>query len=165
MPSTPLTDAWGREVSISNGLFRYRNRAIDVSAFSEIRVKGRRVLVNHYKENTFEPKAIIICKDIDSANVLYEYILKKAFQGLSEDDGDGDCDGEEDDFALGQLMGTYKHMWQMGQPSIVTQLPTVTKPDTVIDTPPSLRELPQLPPYEPLTLWQYLGCSRRSQNA
>lgn len=162
MPSTPLTDAWGREVSISNGLFRYRNRAIDVSAFSEIRVKGRRVLVNHYKENTMEPKAIIICKDIDSANVLYEYILKKAFQGLSEDDGD--CHGEEDDFALGQLMGTYKHMWQNVRTE-QTKTPTVTQPDTVTQPPPSLRQLPQLPPYEPLTLWQYLGCSRRYQTA
>ena len=80
---SPLpTDAWGHEVTVSNGLLRYRNRAIDLIAVSEYRVKGKRVFINYYRGNESEPKAIIICKDVAAADALYEYILEVAYPSL-----------------------------------------------------------------------------------
>lgn len=75
----PPTDAWDCPITISNGLFKYRNRVIDTITFVEIRLKGKRVLINHYKENKDSPRAIIVCADSDAAKLLYEYILEKVY--------------------------------------------------------------------------------------
>jgi hypothetical protein len=79
MSSISLTDAWECEVTVSNGLFRYRNRAIDVLTFSDIRVKGKRVLINNFKENSNLPRANIICKDPETAKAIYDYILESVY--------------------------------------------------------------------------------------
>jgi hypothetical protein len=81
-----LTDAWDRPVTVSNGLFHYRNRAIDVLVINEIRTKGKRVLINHYKRNDGLPTAIIVCKDADAAVALYDYILEQTHPDPVEPD-------------------------------------------------------------------------------
>jgi hypothetical protein len=82
MSSTPLTDAWDREVTVSNGLLHYRNRAIDIVTFSDLRVKGKRVLINNFKENTNLPRANIICKDAVTAKAIYDYIIESVYPPL-----------------------------------------------------------------------------------
>ena len=79
-----LTDAWDRPVIVSNGLFRYRNRAIDVKVIDEVRAKGKRVLINHYNRNDSLPTAIVVCKDADAeaATALYEYILAELYPSV-----------------------------------------------------------------------------------
>lgn len=85
MASVSLTDAWDREVTVSNGLLHYRNRAIDVLTFSDLRVKGKRVLINNFKENNNLPRANIICKDPETAKAIYDYIVETVYppQSLS----------------------------------------------------------------------------------
>lgn len=82
MSTQPPTDAWDRPITISNGLFQYRNRAIDILTFAEVRLKGKRVLINHYKENKDSPRAIIVCANPDAAKVLYDYIVEKVYPPL-----------------------------------------------------------------------------------
>ena len=183
MSSTHLTDAWGREVTISNGLFRYRNRAIDIREFGDIRVKGRRVLINHFKENIHAPRAIIICKDVDSANKLYEYILSEAYPPQSDEKDEEEKEEEEGEGF------TVRHVWANMHAGCKPpeNKPTENKPtenksnfydimDDIINSPmfklyidffvkSVTAELLRPSPPKPLTLWQYLGCSRRYQTA
>lgn len=69
-----LTDAWGRPVTMTDTFFCYQNRSIDLNCIQEIRLKGRRVLINHFNRNTTLPTSIVVCKDHESANELYHYI-------------------------------------------------------------------------------------------
>jgi len=68
-------DAWGNEVTITTDYINYRNRSIDKFIINELKVKGKRVFINYYKENKDYPKMCIICKNIDEAKEMYEYIL------------------------------------------------------------------------------------------
>ena len=70
-------DAWGNLVVIKNNFIHYRNRAIDIDAVNLIQAKGKRVFINHYRENNYLPKMLIMCSNTNSATGLYEYIVEK----------------------------------------------------------------------------------------
>jgi len=70
-------DAWGNLVVIKNDFIHYRNRALDIHAVNLIQAKGKRVFINHYRENNDLPKMLIMCSNTNSATGLYEYILEK----------------------------------------------------------------------------------------
>jgi len=62
-------------VLIKDGFVTYRNRAIDVYAVNVIQTKGKRVFINHYRENNEFPKMCIICSSVNNATRLYEYLI------------------------------------------------------------------------------------------
>jgi len=68
-------DAWGNVVRINDGFIHYRNRSIDVYSVNVIQTKGKRVFINHYRENNEFPKMCIICSSVNNATRLYEYLL------------------------------------------------------------------------------------------
>ena len=70
-------DAWGNAVLIKDGFVTYRNRAIDVYAVNVIQTKGKRVFINHYRENNEFPKMLIMCSNENAARRLYEYLLEE----------------------------------------------------------------------------------------
>jgi hypothetical protein len=70
-------DAWGNAVLIKDGFVTYRNRAIDVYTVNVIQTKGKRVFINHYRENNEFPKMLIMCSNENAATRLYEYLLEE----------------------------------------------------------------------------------------
>lgn len=68
-------DAWGNVVRVSDGFIHYRNRSIDVHSVDVIQAKGKRVFINHYRENNNLPKMCIICSSVNNATRLYEYLI------------------------------------------------------------------------------------------
>jgi len=140
------TDAWGREVTVSNGLLRYRNRAIDLASVDEYRVKGKRVFINYYKGNTGQPKAIIICKDVAAADALYEYILGEAYYLREEPNVAAQ--------PTSQSQSSYYRPLSPEELQVFVDLSSKYLPKFF-----DLLFTPTPPP--PPTLWSFLGCGRR----
>jgi hypothetical protein len=69
-------DAWGNLVRVSDGFVHYRNRSIDVHSVDVIQAKGKRLFINHYRENNNLPKMCIICSNSNDAIRLYEYLIE-----------------------------------------------------------------------------------------
>ena len=67
-------DAWDSEVTIVNNFIQYRMRSLDLYAVSELKVKGKRLYINHFKENVSQPRMCIICKNHDDALEMYNAI-------------------------------------------------------------------------------------------
>lgn len=70
-------DAWGNLVRVNNGFVNYRNRSIDILAVNVIQAKGKRVFINHYRENNDLPKMLIMCSSANNATRLYEYLIEE----------------------------------------------------------------------------------------
>jgi hypothetical protein len=77
-------DAWDNDVTVCNNFLTYRMRSIDISSINEMKVKGKRFYINHYKENTCLPKMCVICKNNDKAVELHNYV--QSFFNLEDDD-------------------------------------------------------------------------------
>ena len=69
-------DAWGSFVRVSDGFIHYRNRSIDIHSVNVIQAKGKRVFINHYRENNNLPKMLIMCSSVNNATRLYEYLIE-----------------------------------------------------------------------------------------
>jgi hypothetical protein len=67
-------DAWDSEVSVVNKFIQYRMRSLALDVVSEMKVKGKRLYINHFKENVSQPKMCIICKNHEDAMDIYNYI-------------------------------------------------------------------------------------------
>lgn len=86
MSFTIVPDAWNDPIIIVEAKYiEYRNRTIFNCVISEIRVKGRRVLINSYKTNTSEPKMTIICKNVEDAENLQDILVRSVGHSVNVD--------------------------------------------------------------------------------
>lgn len=86
-----LRDIWNNEVEITNSFVSYRNRLIDVHLIQTFQVKGKRLLINTFKQNESVPTMCIFFEDKEKAEAAYE-TMKYVFYGKtiknSADDSD-----------------------------------------------------------------------------
>lgn len=72
-------DRYNEQIILGRGFIRYRNRSIPYTEIKEIRVKGNRFLINHYRNNTTHPTVIIFMQDKQKAEFLHDELLDKMF--------------------------------------------------------------------------------------
>lgn len=66
-----IYDFWGNPVEITSSYVAYRNRIVDIHLIHTFQAKGRKLLINTYKQNQMIPTMCIFFKDKESAAEAY----------------------------------------------------------------------------------------------
>jgi hypothetical protein len=82
MPS--ITDLWGTTVDLTPSYISYRNRLIDVHLINTFQVKGKRLYINTYKQNTSVPTMCIFFETKEKALEAFE-IMKSTYYDQTSD--------------------------------------------------------------------------------
>lgn len=69
--TTTLTDMWGNDVEVTNKYISYRNRLIDIHLIQTFQVKGKRLLMNTFKQNCAVPTMCIFFSSKEDADAAY----------------------------------------------------------------------------------------------
>ncbi len=74
MSTTPITlyDIWGNPVEISRSYVSYRNRIVDIHLIHTFQAKGRKLLINTYRQNQMIPTMCIFFEDKEKAQNAFE---------------------------------------------------------------------------------------------
>ena len=75
-----VSDVWGDEVDINRSYIAYRNRLIDVHLIHTFQTKGKRLLINTYKQNVCAPTMCIFFDSKERAQEVLQ-IMKKTYYG------------------------------------------------------------------------------------
>ncbi len=70
--STTLYDNWGNPVEITRSYVSYRNRLVDIHLIHTFQAKGRKLLINTYKQNQMIPTMCVFFEDKEKAQNAYE---------------------------------------------------------------------------------------------
>ena len=76
-------DIWGNDVEITNDYISHRNRLIDVHLIHTFHTKGKRLLVNTFKQNEHVPTMCIFFESKETAEQAYQ-VMKEVFYGHSK---------------------------------------------------------------------------------
>ena len=76
MPS--LTDLWGNTVEVTPSYVSHRNRLIDVNLIHTFQTKGKRLLVNTFKQNEHVPTMCIFFDNKEKAEEAYQ-MMKQVY--------------------------------------------------------------------------------------
>jgi hypothetical protein len=68
---TIVHDIWGNDVEITQTHVSYRNRLIDVHLIHTFQVKGKRLLINSFKQNQSIPTMCIFFETKEKAEEVY----------------------------------------------------------------------------------------------
>jgi hypothetical protein len=73
MSTTPITlnDIWGNPVEICRSYVSHRNRTVDIHLIHTFQAKGRKLLINTYKQNQMIPTMCIFFEDKEKAQDAY----------------------------------------------------------------------------------------------
>jgi hypothetical protein len=74
-----LHDRFGDEVQMGQWFIQYRNRMLDRVSVDEIRTKGNRLLINHFKNNTHSPTLCIHFESKEKAEKVMDYLVTRWF--------------------------------------------------------------------------------------
>jgi len=66
-----IHDFWGNPVEITRSYVAYRNRIVDIHLIHTFQAKGRKLLINTYKQNQCIPTMCIFLKDKEAAQEAY----------------------------------------------------------------------------------------------
>lgn len=66
-----LYDFWENPVEITRSFVSHRNRTVDIHLIHTFQAKGRKLLVNTYKQNQSIPTMCIFFKDKETAEAAY----------------------------------------------------------------------------------------------
>ncbi len=75
-----LHDIWGNDVEITQGYVAHRNRLIDVHLIHTFQTKGKRLLINTFKQNECVPTMCIFFESKEKAEEAYE-AMKSIYYG------------------------------------------------------------------------------------
>ncbi len=70
--SVILSDFWGNPVEITRSYVSYRNRLIDIHLIHTFQTKGRKLLINTYKQNQMIPTLCVFFEDKEKALDAYQ---------------------------------------------------------------------------------------------
>ena len=76
MPS--LTDIWGNTVEITPSYVSHRNRLIDVYLIHTFQTKGKRLLINTFKQNVTVPTMCVFFDNKEKAEEAYQ-MMKQVY--------------------------------------------------------------------------------------
>lgn len=75
-----VSDIWGNPLEITPSYVAHRNRLIDVHAIHTFQTKGKRLLINTFKQNEAVPTMCIFFESKEKAQQAYE-VMKEAYYG------------------------------------------------------------------------------------
>jgi hypothetical protein len=75
-------DIWGNDVEITKAYVSHRNRLIDVRAIHTFQTKGKRLLINTFKQNEHVPTMCIFFDSKETAEDAYD-VMKSVYYGES----------------------------------------------------------------------------------
>ena len=67
-----LYDIWNNPVEITRSYVSYRNRLVDIHLIHTFQAKGRKLLINTYRQNQMIPTMCIFFEDKETAQNAYE---------------------------------------------------------------------------------------------
>jgi len=73
-------DIWGNDVEITQGYVAHRNRLIDVHLIHTFQTKGKRLLINTFKQNECVPTMCIFFDSKEKAEEVYQ-VMKEVYYG------------------------------------------------------------------------------------
>jgi hypothetical protein len=75
-----VSDIWGNAVEITPSYVAHRNRLIDVHLIHTFQTKGKRLLINTFKQNEAVPTMCIFFDNKEKAQEAYE-VMKDVYYG------------------------------------------------------------------------------------
>jgi hypothetical protein len=75
-----LTDIWGNDVEITSSYVSHRNRLIDIHLVHTFHAKGRKLLINTFKQNDHVPTMCIFFDNKEKAEEAYQ-VMKEFYYG------------------------------------------------------------------------------------
>lgn len=75
-----LTDIWGNTFEVTPSFVAHRNRLIDVHLIGTFQTKGKRLLINTFKQNEAVPTMCIFFDSKEKAQEAYE-VMKQVYYG------------------------------------------------------------------------------------
>lgn len=75
-----LTDLWGNTLEVTPSFVAHRNRLIDVHLIHTFHAKGRKLLINTFKQNDHIPTMCIFFDNKEKAQEAYE-VMKQVYYG------------------------------------------------------------------------------------
>ena len=84
MPNRVLYDIWENEVVLTEKYVSHRNRSIYRGVIQSVQAKGRRLLVNGYKQNTAFPTMCIFFESAEKAQHAYRVAQAMFFDDAQE---------------------------------------------------------------------------------
>jgi hypothetical protein len=75
MATVTHTCAYGDDIIFSPTFIRYRNRLLDFRCVTEVKVKGRKLFINSYKQNKEFPTLCIHFKTTEDAKVVLDDLI------------------------------------------------------------------------------------------
>jgi hypothetical protein len=73
-----LTDIWGNNVEVTPSYVAHRNRLIDVHLIHTFQTKGKRLLINTFKQNEHVPTMCIFFESKEKAEEAYQ-VMKEIY--------------------------------------------------------------------------------------
>lgn len=73
-------DIWNNDVEITQGYVSHRNRLIDIHLIHTFQTKGKRLLINSFKQNECVPTMCIFFESKEKAEEAYE-VMKVVYYG------------------------------------------------------------------------------------
>ena len=74
-----LTDRFGDKIVLGNKFILYRNRSIPYAEIQEMRVKGNRFLINHYRNNNSKPELMIMFESKNKAQWFHDEMINAVY--------------------------------------------------------------------------------------
>jgi hypothetical protein len=78
-----LTDIWGNTFEVTPSYVAHRNRLIDVHLIHTFQTKGKRLLINTFKQNEHVPTMCVFFENKEKAEEAYES-MKQVYYGPSK---------------------------------------------------------------------------------
>jgi hypothetical protein len=78
-----VNDIWGNNVEITRCYVAHRNRLIDVHLIHTFQTKGKRLLINTFKQNASMPTMCIFFESKDKAEEAYQ-VMKEVYYSDSK---------------------------------------------------------------------------------
>jgi hypothetical protein len=75
-----LTDIWGNDVEVTSSYVSHRNRLIDIHLIHTFQTKGKRLLINTFKQNETVPSMCIFFESKEKAEHAYQ-VMKGVYYG------------------------------------------------------------------------------------
>lgn len=75
-----VNDIWGNNVEITPSFVSHRNRLIDVHLIHTFQCKGKRLLINTFKQNEHVPTMCIFFDNKEKAEEAYQ-LMKEVYYG------------------------------------------------------------------------------------
>jgi hypothetical protein len=79
MSSSSITDLWGNTVDLTPTSISYRSRLVNVDSIQTVHIKGKRLLINTFKQNQGSPTMCIFFATKEDVNEAYDLVKEVCF--------------------------------------------------------------------------------------